>query len=172
MKISIQESRKRRSVGHHFRLAKRIGVVAMFAWTAMVSTAAAQKTFSSPEEAVKAAVAAARSNNDKELLAIFGLQAKDLLFSGDAVADRQRREEFLAAYNEKNRLAKEGENTILIVGKQDWPLPIPLVRKGQSWVFDTEKGREEILNRRIGGNELFTIQTLLAVVDAEREYAM
>ena len=78
----------------------------------------------------------------------------------------------MAAYDEKNRLATEGENTILIVGKQDWPFPIPLVKKGQSWVFDTEKGRQEILNRRIGGNELFTIQACLAVVDAQREYAM
>jgi hypothetical protein len=94
------------------------------------------------------------------------------LFSGDAVADKQRRAQFLAAYAEKNRLAIEGGNTILIVGKQDWPFPIPIVKQGQSYVFDTAKGREEILNRRIGENELFTIQALLAVVDAQREYAM
>jgi len=144
-----------------------------FAVTAIVFAAAApQKTFSSAEDAVKAAVAAAKNNNDKELLAIFGPTAKELLFSGDPVADKQRRAQFLAAYDEKNRLATEGENTILIVGKQDWPFPIPVVKKGQSWVFDTEKGRQEILNRRIGGNELFTIQACLAVVDAQREYAM
>jgi hypothetical protein len=144
-----------------------------FAVAAIAFAAAAQqKTFSSAEEAVKAAVAAAKSNNDKELLAIFGPTAKELIFSGDAVADKQRRAQFLAAYDEKNRLATEGENMILIVGKQDWPFPIPLVKKGQSWVFDTEKGRQEILNRRIGGNELFTIQACLAVVDAQREYAM
>jgi hypothetical protein len=134
--------------------------------------ALAQKTFSSAEEAVKAAVAAAKSNNQKELLAIFGARAKELLFSGDSVADEQRREEFLAAYDEKNRLATEDENTILIVGKQDWPFPIPIVKKGQSWMFDADKGKEEILNRRIGENELSTIQSLLAIVDAEREYAI
>jgi hypothetical protein len=133
---------------------------------------AQQKTFSSAEEAVKAAIAAAKSNNDKELLAVFGAQAKEILFSGDAAADKQRRGEFITAYDEKNRLATEGENTILIVGKQDWPFPIPIVKRGNVWVFDTEKGKEEILNRRIGENELYTIQTLLAVVDAQREYAM
>ena len=133
---------------------------------------AQQKSFSSAEEAVKAAVAAARNNNDKELLAIFGAQAKELLFSGDAVADKLRRGQFLAAYDENNRLTSEGGNTILIVGKQDWPFPIPIVKKGQAWVFDTEKGKQEILNRRIGVNELNAIQTCLAFVDAQREYAI
>jgi hypothetical protein len=133
---------------------------------------AQQKTFSSAEEAVKAAVAAAKNNDDKELLAIFGPQAKELLFSGDAVADNERRGEFVAAYAERNRLVTEGGDTILIVGKQDWPFPIPIVRRGEQWVFDTAKGKEEILNRRIGQNELSTIQTMLAVVDAEREYAI
>ena len=130
------------------------------------------KVFASPDEAVKAAIAAARSDNQKEILAIFGAQAKDILFSGDAVADKQRRTQFLAAYDERNRLSTEGENTILIVGKQDWPFPIPLVKKGSGWVFDINKGKEEIINRRVGENELYTIQVMLAVVDAEREYAM
>jgi hypothetical protein len=133
---------------------------------------AQQKSFSSAEEAVKATVAAARNNNDKEMLAIFGAQAKEILFSGDSVADKQRRGRFLAAYDEKNRLATEGESRILIIGKEDWPFPIPIVKKGQSWVYDTDKGKEEILNRRIGENELFTIQVCLAIVDAEREYAI
>jgi hypothetical protein len=136
------------------------------------ATAPQQKSFSSAEEAVKAAIAAARANNDKELLTIFGPQARDALFSGDAVADKQRRGQFLAAYDERNRLVTEGENMILIVGKQDWPFPIPIVKKGESWLFDTEKGRQEILNRRIGENELSTIQAMLAIVDAQREYAI
>lgn len=133
---------------------------------------AQQKSFASAEEAVKATITAARANNDKEMLAIFGPQAREILFSGDAVADKDRREKFLASYDEKNRLAAEGESMILIVGKQDWPFPIPLVKKGNGWVFDTEKGKEEILNRRIGENELDTIQSMLAVVDAQREYAL
>ena len=152
-------------------------ITAAFLMTLAVTTgsfgaAAQQKTFSSPEEAVKATVTAAKNNDDKELLAIFGPAAKELMFSGDPVADKRRRAQFLAAYDEKNQLAAEGENRILVVGKQDWPFPIPLVKKGQSWVFDTEKGRQEILNRRIGANELFTIQACLAIVDAQREYAL
>jgi DUF2950 family protein len=139
---------------------------------AAAATPAKQKTFASPEEAVKAAVTAAKNNDDKELLAIFGAQAKDLLFSGDAVADKQRHEQFLAAYNEKNDIVSDGESRILTVGKDAWPFPIPLVKKGESWVFDTDKGRDEILNRRIGTNELNAIQVVLAYVDAQREYAV
>jgi hypothetical protein len=136
------------------------------------AAAAQQKTFPSADAAVKAAIAAAKSNDDKELLAIFGAQAKELISSGDPVADKQRRANFLKAYDEKNSLVSEGENTILVIGKNAWPFPIPLVKKGESWVFDTAKGKEEVLNRRIGENELYTIQVLLAIVDAQREYAM
>jgi DUF2950 family protein len=136
------------------------------------AAAAQQKTFPSAEEAVKAAVTAARNDSDKELLAIFGAQAKDLMFSGDAVADKQRRAQFLKAYDEKNGLVADGDNRIVVVGNNDWPFPIPLVKKGDGWVFDTDKGKEEILNRRIGQNELDVIQVLLAYVDAQREYAM
>jgi len=173
MKLFNSKRNKDRFSRRSVRLAVGLaGLVMLGLAEVSISATAQQRSFSSAEEAVKAAVAAARSDNDKELLAIFGAQAKDALFSGDAVADKQRRAEFLAAYDEQNRLASEGKNTVLIVGKQDWPFPIPLVRKGQGWVFDTEQGKEEILNRRIGENELFTIQALLAVVDAQREYAL
>jgi Na+-transporting methylmalonyl-CoA/oxaloacetate decarboxylase gamma subunit len=136
------------------------------------AAAAQQKTFPSAEEAVKAAVAAARSDSDKELLAIFGPGAKELIFSGDAVADRQRRARFLKAYDEKNRLVQQGNDMVLVVGNDDWPFPIPVMKKGDSWVFDLDRGKEEILNRRIGQNELDVIQVSLAYVDAQREYAM
>jgi hypothetical protein len=150
-----------------------VAITLAFALYDICSAATAQqKSFASAEEAVKAAVAAARSNNDKEMLAIFGAQANEILFSCDAVADKQRRGRFLAAYDEKNRLATEGDTTILIVGKEEWPFPIPVVKKGQAWVFDTDKGKQEVLNRRIGENELFTIEACLAIVDAQREYAM
>ncbi len=88
------------------------------------------------------------------------------------MADKQRRAAFIKAYDEKNRLAVEGDKTVVIVGKNDWPFPIPVVKKGEGWVFDTTAGREEVLNRRIGGNELAAIQASLAYVDAQREYAM
>jgi len=163
------KKRKKRATALRSCLAA-LGLI--FAFIISSTPASAQKTFSSPEDAVKAAIAAARSNNDNELLAIFGPQAKEILFSGDPVADKQRRAEFVAAYDQANRLSTEGEDRILIAGKQDWPFPIPIVKKGQSWMFDTEQGKQEVLNRRIGGNELFTIQTMLAIVDAEREYAI
>jgi DUF2950 family protein len=163
------KKRKKHETGLRSCLAA-LGLI--FAFIISSTPAWAQKMFSSPEEAVKAAIAAARSNNDNELLAIFGPKAKEILFSGDPVADKQRRSEFVAAYDQANRLSTEGEDRILIAGKQDWPFPIPIVKKGQSWMFDTEQGKQEVLNRRIGGNELFTIQTMLAIVDAEREYAI
>lgn len=162
-----------KSIRRRIRLALHAAVVLAFVCAATFSVALAQqKSFSSAEEAVEAAMTAARNNNEKDMLAIFGAQAKELLFSSDAVADKQRREEFLAAYAESHRLVAEGQDTILLVGKQDWPFPIPLVKRGNAWVFDTAKGKEEILNRRIGENELYTIKTLLAIVDAQREYAL
>jgi hypothetical protein len=131
-----------------------------------------QKEFASAEQAVKAFETALKSNDNKELEAIFGPDTKKLIYSGDPVADRQRREKFIAAFDKKNGLIREDGRTVLIVGEKGWPFPIPLVRKGDQWFFDTKAGEEEILNRRIGENELSTIQTMLAIVDAEREYAM
>jgi len=173
-KMAIPRLNKRKkSLGSRFRSTFGVALlITLGIGNASSAAVAPQKSFASAEEAVKAAVAAARNNNDKDLLAIFGAPGKEIIFSGDAVADKQRRERFIAAYDEKNRLATEGESTILIVGKADWPFPIPIVKKGQAWVFDTEKGKQEILNRRIGENELNTIQTCLAIVDAQREYAM
>ena len=143
---------KIRSASSVLAYAAMCGVFASIVSSSLLAAAAQQKTFSSAEEAVRATIAAARDDNDQELLAIFGAQAKDLVSSGDAVADEQRRGRFLAAYDEKNRLVTEGRNTILIVGKDEWPFPIPLVKRGDRWAFDAAQGREEILNRRIGDN--------------------
>lgn len=172
--MRVNENREPREKSRWFRFRMIVGLMVGTLAVAQVASAATmqQKTFSSAEEAVKAAVGAARSNSEKDLLAIFGPQAKDLLSSGDSVADKQRRAAFLKAYDEKNSLAKEGDNTVIVIGNNNWPFPIPLVKKGEGWVFDTDKGREEILNRRIGQNELYTIQSCLAIVDAQREYAM
>jgi len=132
-----------------------------------------QKTFKSPEEAAKSLMDAVKSNDTKELLAIFGPAGKELISSGDEVADKTGREHFVKDYEEMNKLEKETDNKmILVVGNREWPLPIPIVKKGEAWVFDTKAGKEELLNRRIGRNELDTIQTCLAYVDAQREYAM
>ena len=148
-------------------------VVIVLTFAGMAADAAdKQKGFATPEEAVRATMAAARNNDDKELITIFGPSAKDLIFSGDAVADKQRREKLLKAYDEKHSLVSEKDAMVLVLGNNDWPFPIPLVKKGEVWSFDTDKGREEVLNRRIGENELSTIQTILAIVDAQREYAL
>ncbi len=131
-----------------------------------------QKTFASPEEAVKALVDAAKSGNQEELMVIFGTAGREVLSSGDTVDDKAVKEQFLKAYETKNTLIKEGDTkAVLQIGAEDWPFPIPLVKKNQQWVFDTKKGKEEMNNRRIGRNELSTIQVCLAYVDAQREYA-
>ena len=130
------------------------------------------KTFASPEEAVKALVDAMKTGEKAELSAIFGPGSESLISSGDDVKDKAGREWFLKNYEEKNSLEKKGDDeAILQVGKDDWPLPIPIRKKGSAWSFDTKAGKEEILNRRIGRNELNTIDVLEAYVDAQREYA-
>jgi len=131
-----------------------------------------QRTFTSPEEAVRAMVEALNSNDSKALEAIFGPGSRDLLTSGDPVADKSGRERFLRLYGEENRLEQTDDEVVLSIGNEDWPFPIPLVKKDGLWRFDTEEGREEILARRIGRNELSAIQVCLAYVDAQREYAL
>lgn len=131
-----------------------------------------QKSYASPEEAVKALVEAVKANNNDELLAIFGPGSEDIISSGDEVADKTHRERFVSAYAEMNKLQKEGpDKVVLHVGSRDWTLPIPIVKKGETWIFDTNAGREEILNRRIGRNELSVIEVLYAYVHAQHEYA-
>jgi hypothetical protein len=131
-----------------------------------------QKTFGTPEAAVEALVKALRDNDEKTLLTLFGPGSETLISSGDKVDDRERREKFILRYGEKNRLETAGDRKVILhVGNNDWPFPIPIVKVGESWRFDTKQGKEEILSRRIGENELGTIQACLAIVDAQREYA-
>jgi len=132
-----------------------------------------QKNFKSPEEAVQALTDAVKANDEKELLAIFGPAGKELISSGDEIADRTGRDRFVKAFEEMNKVVNENDGKMILhVGSRDWPFPIPLVKKGETWFFDTMAGREEILNRRIGRNELNAIQVCLAYVDAQREYAL
>jgi hypothetical protein len=131
-----------------------------------------QKTFETPEAAVEALIKAVRDQNEKELIVIFGPGSETLVSSGDAVDDRERREEFALLCGEKRRLETTGDRIVILhVGNTDWPFPIPIIKTGERWSFDTERGREEIIYRRIGENELGTIKTCLAIVDAQREYA-
>ncbi len=140
--------------------------------SAAAAATAKQRSFASPEEAVKALVAAVKAGDLKALAAILGPEGRPLISSGDAVADKQARQRFVEAYEEANKLEKAGEaKVVLSVGNDDWPLPIPVVKEGAAWRFDTAAGKEEILNRRIGRNELSVVQVCEAYVDAQREYA-
>jgi hypothetical protein len=144
---------------------------ALLLGAAGAGAADAQKTFASPDEAVKALMAAVKADDRKAMLAVLGAGAKNVIFSGDAVADRNGREIFVKAYEETNKLEMQGDaKAVLTVGKDAWPLPIPIVKAGSAWRFDAKQGAEEIVNRRIGRNELSTIQALGAYVDAQREY--
>ena len=163
---------KKRSANAGLRLYAAAVLLMILTFAGMPAEAAVkQKGFASPEDAVKAFVAASKANDDKEIIAIVGSGAKDLLYSGDPVSDKERRKRLLEAYDKKNSLVKDGEKMVLVMGENDWPYPIPLVKQGDKWIFDTKGGKEEVLNRRIGRNELYTIQTMLAIVDAQREYA-
>lgn len=136
------------------------------------STGMPQKSFYSPEEAVKSLVAAVRANDIGEMRAILGPGSRELISSGDEAADRTGREKFLKAYDQMNTLEQESaDKMVLSIGANNWPMPIPIVKKGATWVFDTQKGKQEILNRRIGRNELRVIEVLHAYVDAQHEYA-
>ena len=133
--------------------------------------APAQTTFTTPEDAVVALVDALKANDSAELSSILGPDGKKILSSGDEVADEQAREVFLTAYKEKAELNTEGDHTVLSIGVEEWPVPIPLVKAGSDWRFDTAAGLKEVLFRRIGNNELSTIQLCKAYVEAQKEYA-
>lgn len=136
------------------------------------AAAPAQKTFKSPSDAVNAMIDALKKNDTKTLLAILGPGSKDLVSSGDEVADKTASEQFVGHYEEKNRLQQvNNKKAVLYLGNDDWPFSIPIVKTGKKWRFDTKAGKHEILARRIGRNELRTIETCLVYVDAQHEYA-
>ncbi len=133
---------------------------------------AGQKTFSSPEDASRALFAAAQNNDEKALLDILGADGKEIVSSGDDAEDAEGRANFVKKYQEMHRLVKEPDGTTtLYIGAENWPTPIPLVSKGNVWYFDTEAGKEEILYRRIGKNEMSAIRVCQELVAAEKEYS-
>ena len=140
--------------------------------TAKPAHANSQRSFASPEEAVKGLVDALRRGDTKALVALAGPGSEAWIKSGDAVQDNEERQFFLAAYDEKHALEAQGaDRFILAVGTDAWPFAAPIVNQGGRWMFDAKAGREEVANRRIGRNELDTIRTLLEVVEAQRKYA-
>jgi len=145
-------------------------VVAM-ATHAACSRSIHQKDFGTAEEAVQALVTAARSSDTRALLEVLGAEAEPMVDSGDPVQDKNARARFVRAYESGHSLVTSpGGMTMLQVGADEWPLPYPLIQNDGRWRFDSSAGDQEIINRRVGANELSTIQSCLAFVDAEREY--
>ena len=137
----------------------------------MPAQQAGQKTFASSQEASKALFAAAKSNDEKAMLGLLGPDGKEIISSGDAAEDAQSRAEFVKRYEEMNRLVKEPDGSVtLYIGAHNWPCPIPLVKQGNVWYFDTAAGKQEILFRRIGRNEMSAIHVSRELVAAQREY--
>jgi hypothetical protein len=161
-------------------------VLAAVVITVAGSTAAAQKeppqvkvteqpkgkSFRMPRAAAAALYGAARRDDETELLSILGPDAKDILMWSDNPEERkERRTEFADRYRQMHRLVKEPDGTVAIyVGSENWPFPIPIVEYNGSWYFDAELGRQEILYRRIGRNEMESLEVCHALVDAEKNY--
>jgi hypothetical protein len=129
-----------------------------------------QKTFSSPQDASTALVAAVESNDEKAMLQILGSDGQEVILSGDNAEDAQNRTEFIRRYHEMHRLVKEPDGFTLYVGADNWPVPIPVVERERAWYFDTAAGKREILYRRIGRNEISTISVCQELVAAQKEY--
>lgn len=146
--------------------------VLVFGCASMGSENVKQAGFDSPAQALTELVTAAGAHDTDRLLAVFGPDEKELVFSGDEIQDKISREEFVRLYHQKHSLEKESpQKIILVVGPDDWPFPIPIVKRAGKWYFDSLAGTEELLNRRIGRNELKVIEVMLAYTDAQREYA-
>ncbi len=135
---------------------------------------ASQRTFSTPEAAAQALIEAAAQNDTTTLLKLFGPGGKDIVQSGDAADDKAMREQFAARAHARLQVEPDPDNpnrAILVVGDQNWPLPVPLIRKNGEWYFDAAMGRVEILARRVGRNELAAIDVCRGYVEAQMKYA-
>jgi hypothetical protein len=139
--------------------------------TVPVIAAQTGKTFSTPEEAVAALASATAAKDSNALHSLFGPAGADLE-NPDRVQSANELDAFIAAFNQTNRLSRLSDTQyVLEVGADLWPFPVPIVKKDRRWIFDTEVGKEELLGRRIGQNELSTLEVMRAYVDAQREYA-
>lgn len=160
---------------YHFgrRLCAALAVGTFALSTSLQGDAAALKSYDTPEQAAQSLVDAVKANDEKELLAILGKALQEWIESGDDVADRNARDDFVAAYDEKHAIEKdEAGQATLVIGNDDFPFSIPIVKEKEKWSFSPDLGKQELIDRRVGENELSTMQTLLAIVDAQNEYAM
>jgi hypothetical protein len=172
--VGIDSDEDRTMTGLVQRMAGRatIGALAALAFMAQVSAAEPpQRGYASPEEAAAALVAAARSQDTAALRAVLGPGSEALISSGDRTADVEAGRRFADVYDAKHALVPEGtDRVILDVGPNDWPLPIPIVRRNGQWSFDAHEGAQEIIDRRVGRNEIAAIRVSLAYVDAQQDY--
>jgi hypothetical protein len=162
-----------------------VGITVLFYATASVNAAAEanrnaakdefafQQSFATPTRAAEAVIAAAAKYDTAALLEIFGPTGKQFISSADPVADKSLASEFAAKAREKHTIAVDpsGTRAVLSVGVDDWPFPVPLVERKGKWYFDSQKGRREILQRRIGANELDAVKICRGFVEAQKEYA-
>jgi Protein of unknown function (DUF2950) len=133
------------------------------------------KTFDTPQAAADALITAASNFDVGAMEEIFGRSSLDVVFTGELPQDRERVEAFVAEAREKKSVSmepKSGTRAFLLVGNEDWPFPVPIVKSGSKWFFDTNAGRQELLYRRIGSNELDAIQISRGYVEAQHDYAM
>jgi len=167
-----QKSISRSSRGMVFIAALLVTAVSVFVWSMPLMAAASQKLFPSPEDALKGLVEAVKTKDKAALDQIFGPFAKDLR-SNDEVQAATEFEEFTKHIAEKTSLVKENDSKVIIyIGNENWPFPIPLVKINDQWFFDTVAGKEEILNRRVGEDELTAILVCHTYVRAQREYVL
>ena len=171
----VRRSRRSSAIGGRSLWPSRLAVAAIIflvsfpaAWAATPKSQ--QKQFETPEEAVQSLIDALRKGDTRTMAEILGPTSSPLVSSGDKVEDQRARDAFVREYDATHKLEAGGGKIVLYVGADNFPFPIPVIPVGASWRFDTPAGREEILNRRIGRNELNTIQVCLAYVDAQREY--
>src|SRR5580698_3765981 len=160
------------SLARPARLAAITILLAALAATRSMAQQPRQTTFASAEDAGTALVTAAQNNDEKVMLDILGTDGKQIVSSGDDAEDAQNRANFVQKYQEMHRLVKEPDGTTtLYIGAENWPTPIPLINKGNSWYFDTEAAKQEILFRRIGRNEMSAIRVCQELAAAQKEYS-
>ena len=147
-------------------------LVLLGAGSAAMAAPSGEETFASPGQATAALAAAWHIDKVEALLKIYGPGGRNLVTSGDPVAEHMTRAHFAAAYDQQHRIELQGsDEAILVIGRDDWPYPIPIVREGHVWRFDLKAGIEQVLDRRIGENELHAIEVSRAYVEAQREFA-
>ena len=137
------------------------------------ASAEGPRTFDTPQQAADALVEAAENFDVAALTQIFGPDGNDIVFSGEFAQDRKHAADFAAQARQKKSVSvdpRNGNRAFLLVGNEDWPFPVPLVKRGEKWFFDGKAGRQELLYRRIGANELDAIDICRGYVEAQYEY--